>query len=158
MRDFDAGCLAFFKDLTPEQYKYFILQLSDTSTYKLDILKNLINDDVKFLMICDIFAGENLCFPNRKLMFQTFNKAFMYDYVKKRDFSETSFELAAKIFNDKIPTVKNKVLRLVSLEDGDKYESLKKEQEKLTNKRRKIRDANKKKKDILLNKGDSNNE
>lgn len=149
-KEFEAGSLVTFRKMTDEQYDIFIRQLSDSISFKLDILRNIISDDLLFLQILDFFAGQNISFPNRKQSFQYLDRTFMYTYVKKRGFTEEAYNSVSKHFGEKLAVVKNKVLRISQLLDNDEYQSLVKAQEKLRAQRKAKREENRKKKEAKL--------
>ena len=68
-KEYEPGCLVTFRKMTDEQYKIFSKQLSDNVSYKLDILRNVLEDDMLFLKILDIFAGESINILPRKQSF-----------------------------------------------------------------------------------------
>ena len=47
--EYESGCIAIFRKLNDEQYKIFTKQLADNVSYKLDMLRILIDDDTLFL-------------------------------------------------------------------------------------------------------------
>ena len=146
-KEYEPGCLVTFRKMTDEQYKIFEKQLSDNVSYKLGILRNVLNDDLLFLKILDVFAGESISIPNRKQVFQYLDRTFMYTYVKKRDFSEESFVSVSKHFGEKLAVVKNKTMRISQLLDKDEYNSLLKAQDKLRAQRKAKREENKRKRE-----------
>jgi len=148
-KEYEPGCLAIFRKMNDEQYNIFIKQLSDNVSYKLDMLRNIIEDDMLFLEILDIFAGETLMFPNRKQVFQYLDRTFMYTYVKRRGFTEESYNSVAKHFGEKLAVVKNKTLRISQLLNEEEYYSLQKAQEKLRQKRKAEREKKKQEKAIV---------
>lgn len=149
-KEYEPGCLATFRRMTDEEYSIFEKQLSDNVSYKLGILRNVLDDDLLFLKVLDIFAGENISVPNRKQMFQYLDRTFMYTYVKKRGFTEESFVAVSKHFGEKLAVVKNKTMRISQLLDKEEYATLKKEQDKLRAKRKAKREENKRKREEKL--------
>lgn len=142
-KTYEAGCLALYRKITEEQMDIFIKQLSDNISYKFDILRNLIDDDVKLLMIIDIFSGESISFPNRKQTFQCLDRTFMYTYARSRGFTEEAYSSISKHFGEKLAVVKDRVMRISQLLDGAEYQSLIKAQTKLKAERKKKREENK---------------
>lgn len=151
-KEYEPGCLVTFRKMTDEQYNIFIKQLSDNVSYKLDILRNIIDDDLLFLKILDVFAGENISFPNRKQSFQYLDRTFMYTYVKKRGFTEEAYNSVSKHFGEKLAVVKNKTLRISQLLDKEEYATLTKAQDKLRAQRKAKREENKRKREAELSK------
>lgn len=143
-KEYEPGCLVTFRKMTDEQYKILEKQLSDNVSYKLGILKNVVNDNELFLKILDIFAEESINFPKRKQLFQYLDRTFMYTYVKNRGFTEEAFNSVAKHFGEKLAVVKTKTLRISQLLDKEEYATLVKAQDKLKAQRKAKREANKK--------------
>lgn len=139
---FEAGCLVLYKSINEEQMNILLEQLADSISYKLDIVRKILNDDKLFLMFLDILAGETINIPNRKQIFQCLDRTFMYTYVKKRGFTEEAFAAVAKHFGEKLAIAKQKILRVSKVLDGAEYESLIKTQEKLKKQRKKQRELN----------------
>ena len=146
-KEYEPGCLVTFRKMTDEQYKIFEKQLSDNVSYKLGILRNVLNDDMLFLEILDVFAGENISIPNRKQTFQYLDRTFMYTYAKKRGFTEEAFVSVSKHFGEKLAVVKNKTMRISSLLDKEEYATLVKAQDKLKAQRKAKREENKRKRE-----------
>ena len=146
-KEYEPGCLVTFRKMDEEQYNIFIKQLSDNISYKLDILRNILNDDLLFLKILDVFAGETISFPNRKQSFQYLDRTFMYTYAKKRGFTEDAFNSVSKQFGEKLAVVKNKTMRISQLLDKEEYASLIKAQDKLRAQRKAKREENKRKRE-----------
>lgn len=147
-KEYEPGSLATFRKMTNEEYEIFIKQLSDNVSYKLDMLRNALDNDLLFLKILDEFAGESINFPNRKQSFQYLDRTFMYTYAKKRGFTEEAYNSVAKHFGEKLAVVKNKVLRISQLLDGAEYKTLVKAQEKLRAQRKAKREENRRKREL----------
>lgn len=146
-KEYEAGSLVTFRKMTDEQYDIFIRQLSDSVSFKLDMLRNILEDDLLFLKILDLLAGQTISFPNRKQSFQYLDRTFMYTYVKKRGFTEEAYNSVAKNFGEKLAVVKNKILRISQLLDNEEYQSLQKAQERLRAQRKAKREENKRKRE-----------
>lgn len=140
--NYEPGSLVLYRDITDEQMNIFLNQLSDSVSYKIDILRKILDDDKLLLIILDVFSGESINIPNRKQLFQCLDRTFMYTYVKHRGFTEEAYIAVAKHFGEKLVLAKQKVLRVSKVLDGAEYESLFKAQEKLKKKRKKIREQN----------------
>lgn len=145
--EYESGCIAIFRKLNDEQYKIFTKQLADNVSYKLDMLRILIDDDTLFLQILDAMAGENISFPKRKQLFQYLDRTFMYTYAKNHGFTEEAFNSISKHFGEKLAIVKNRVLRISELLDGAEYATLLKAQEKLKAQRKAKREENRRKRE-----------
>lgn len=151
-KEYEPGCLVTFRKMTDEQYKIFAKQLSDNVSYKLDILRNILEDDMLFLEILDIFAGESINIPTRKQLFQYLDRTFMYTYAKSHGFTEDAFNSISKHFGEKLAIVKSRTLRISELLDKEEYASLVKAQNKLKAKRKAKREENKRLKEELSKK------
>lgn len=157
-KEYESGILATFASMTEEEYEIFIKQLSDNVSYKLDMLRTALDNDLLFLKILDEFAGESINFPNRKQAFQYLDRTFMYTRVKRRGFTEEAYNSVAKHFGEKLAVVKNKVLRISQLLDGAEYKTLVKAQEKLKAQRKAKREENRRRRELELQKQDESDE
>lgn len=114
------GILSLIK-ITDDERELLLDYLHATkNTSQFDVLNNFF--DKELLKFFDVFSGEVIKVPHRSSLLKIIKYIKIYDYCRKRNFTEESIETASRIFErrkNSIQRIINKVEReLAKLEDG----------------------------------------
>ena len=102
----ECGSLMLFNKATNEDIDLLITLLCRGNNSYIELLRNIINDNMSLLKLFDCMSGQKVQFPDRKKIFKTLEKVFIYNYCKQRNFSETSYIAMSKQYGKRIPQTK----------------------------------------------------
>lgn len=99
------GSLLLFRNATKEDIDLMLNLISSDKYEFISILRTQI-DDVTLIKILDMLSGIKVQFPERRKIYNTLERIFMYNYVKSRDFTQEAYSSCAKQFNRRTAQVK----------------------------------------------------
>lgn len=91
-----VGSLLKYKGIKREDLDLYFLLLFKSRYKLLAPLRDIIDDDYKFLQILDLFAGTRIWFPPRDRTYRVLERATSYNYLKERNFSHEAYKALAK--------------------------------------------------------------
>ena len=97
-----VGNLLKYKNIKKEDIDLFLILLFNNKYKLLAPLRDIIDDDFKFLEILDLFAGSRIWFPERLRSYRNLERATTYNYLKERGFSPEAYKSAAKQIDKRI--------------------------------------------------------
>ena len=98
----DVGNLLKFKNVSKEDIDLFLMLLYNNKYKLLLPLRDIIDDDQKFLEVVDLFAGYRLWFPERIKTYRYLERATTYNYLKERNFSPQAYKSIAKQIDKRV--------------------------------------------------------
>lgn len=102
----EKGSLLLFRKATEEDIDIMLRLMSSDKYEFISILRSVIHDDVDLLKLLDMMSGSKVVFPDRRKVYKTLEKVFIYQYVKERGFSQQSFVAMAKQYDKRVTQVK----------------------------------------------------
>lgn len=102
----EKGSLLLFRKATEEDIDIMLRLMSSDKYEFISILRSVIHDDVDLLKLLDMMSGSKVVFPDRRKVYKTLEKVFIYQYVKERGFSQQSFVSMAKQYDKRVTQVK----------------------------------------------------
>lgn len=102
----EKGSLLLFRKATEEDIDIMLRLMSSDKYEFISILRSVIHDDVDLLKLLDMMSGSKVVFPDRRKVYKTLEKVFIYQYVKDREFSQQSFVAMAKQYDKRVTQVK----------------------------------------------------
>lgn len=102
----ECGSLLLFNKASKEDIELLLLLVARGKYCYIDILRELVSSDRELIKLLDVMAGVRIQFPDRRKIYKTLEKVFIYNYCKARDFSEESYKSIAKQYQKRVPQVK----------------------------------------------------
>ena len=111
------GVLSVLK-LSDAERELFIDYLDNSKPFlHTDYLFAIFGSD-HFLKFFDVFSGENIKVPAREDIIKIVSYIKIYSYCKSRNFSESSYEMAAKIYGKRRMSIKRIVEKVSKILEG----------------------------------------
>lgn len=102
----EKGSLLLFRQATEEDMDLMLKLLSSEKYEFISILRYIIGNDEDLLKVLDTLSGAKVVFPERKKIYKTLEKVFIYNYVKSRGFSQQAYVAMAKHYDKRVTQVK----------------------------------------------------
>ena len=102
----EKGSLLLFRKATEDDIDLMLKLMSSDKYEFITILRNIIPDDKDLLKLLDMMSGAKIVFPERKKIYKTLEKVFIYNYVSSRGFSQQSYVIMAKQYKKRVTQVK----------------------------------------------------
>ncbi len=102
----ELGSLLLFSKATKEDIDLLILLVARGKYSYIDLLRELVIDDTSLIKLLDVMSGVKVQFPERRKIYKTLEKIFIYNYCKKRNFSEESYKMMSRQYRKRVPQVK----------------------------------------------------
>ena len=102
----ELGSLLLFSKAKQEDVDLLIQLLARGKYSYIDLLRELVASDVDLIKLLDVMAGLRVQFPDRRKVYKTLEKVFIYNYCKNRNFSEDSYKSMSKQYRKRVPQVK----------------------------------------------------
>lgn len=102
----ECGSLLLFNKASKEDIDLLLTLVARGRYCYIDILRELVETDRDLIKLLDVMAGVKIQFPDRRKIYKTLEKVFIYNYCKSRDFSEESYRSIAKQYKKRVPQVK----------------------------------------------------
>ena len=109
----EKGSLLLFRKATEEDIDLMLKLMSSERYEFITILRSMIPDDRDLLKLLDMMSGAKVIFPERKKIYKTLEKVFIYNYVSSRGFSQQSYVVMAKQYKKRVTQVKAMVDTMV---------------------------------------------
>lgn len=102
----ELGSLLLFNKATEDDID-LLMQLVARGKYGyLELLNELVSSPEAFICLLDVMAGVKTVFPERRKLYKTLEKVFIYNYCADRGFSEDSYKVMSKQYGKRVPQVK----------------------------------------------------
>lgn len=102
----EFGSLLLFNKATKEDIDLLMTLLCRGPNEYIQLLRSVVKDDTSLIKLFDVMSGQKVQFPERKKIYKTLEKVFIYNYCKSKNFSEASFVYMAKQYGKRIPQTK----------------------------------------------------
>lgn len=102
----ELGSLLLFNKATEEDVDLLIKLLARGKYSFIDLLRELVVDDTALIKLLDVMAGIKTQFPERRKIYKTLEKIFIYNFCAKRNFSDESYKIMSKQYKKRVPQVK----------------------------------------------------
>lgn len=102
----EPGSIMLYNKISQEQMDLFIAMIARGKYEYINLLKGIFDNDFLLLEALDVLAGQRMVIPDRRKIYKTLEKVFIYTYCKARGFSEESYKSIAKQYNKRGPQVK----------------------------------------------------
>lgn len=117
----EKGSLLLFRKATEEDIDLMLKLMSSEKYEFLTILRTVVLSDIDLVKLLDMMSGAKVTFPERRKVYKTLEKVFIYNYVKERDFSQQSYVAMAKQYGKRVTQVKaivETMIRVLEKEDS----------------------------------------
>ena len=103
-----VGNLLKYRNVSKEDIDLYLTLIVSNNKYRFLLpLRDIINDDQKFLQILDLYAGSKVWFPDRIRTYRYLEKATTYNYLKYRNFSPKAYKTVAKQIDRRVTQTKS---------------------------------------------------
>ena len=123
----EIGSLLLFNKASKNDIDLLMTLLCRGSNEYISLLRGVVKDDFSLLKLFDVMSGQKIQFPERKKIYKTLEKVFIYNYCKAHDFSEQSYIFMAKEYGKRIPQTKAIVATMQRFIDANTNEGFEEE-------------------------------
>ena len=102
----EIGSLLLFNKASKNDIDLLMTLLCSGSNEYISLLRSVVKYDFSLLKLFDVMSGQRVQFPERKKIYKTLEKVFIYNYCKAHNFSESSYIFMAKEYGKRIPQTK----------------------------------------------------
>lgn len=102
----EFGSLMLFYKCSKEDIDLLIDILARGNNSYIRLLRDVVKDDLSLIKLFDVMSGQKVIFPERRKIYKTLEKVFIYNYCKSQHFSEDSYVFMAKQYGKRIPQTK----------------------------------------------------
>ena len=123
----ERGSLLLFRKATEDDIDLMLKLMSSERYEFITILRDMIPDDRDLLKLLDMMSGAKVIFPERKKIYKTLEKVFIYNYVSSRGFSQQSYVIMAKQYKKRVTQVKaivDTMVRFLKRNEDDNLEEI----------------------------------
>ena len=121
----EYGSLMLFNKCTKEDIDLLMLLISRGNNSYIQLLREIVDDDLELIKLFDVMSGQKVQFPERRKIYKTLEKVFIYNYCKAHNFSESSYLFMAKQYNKRIPQTRaivNTMQRFIDAKTNEGFE------------------------------------
>jgi hypothetical protein len=120
--DKPIGNLLKYRNISEEDIDLYLALITNNSRYRFLLpLRDIVDDDQKFLQILDLFAGTRMWFPDRIRTYRYLERATTYNYLKDRNFSPDAYKTIAKQIDKRVTQTKSLMTTIeATLEEREK--------------------------------------
>lgn len=115
----EKGSLLLFRKATEDDIDLMLKLMSSEKYEFLSILRTVVSSDIDLVKLLDMMSGARVTFPERRKVYKTLEKVFIYNYIKSRDFSQQSYVAMAKQYNKRVTQVKAIVETMIRVLEKD---------------------------------------
>lgn len=102
----EKGSLLLFRKATEKDIDLMLTLMSSEKYEFITLLREVVDDDTEMLKFLDMMSGARVLFPERRKIYKTLEKVFMYNYIKAHNFSRSSYITMAKQYDKRVTQVK----------------------------------------------------
>lgn len=121
----ECGSLMLFHKCTEKDIDLLMTLISRGNNEYIQLLREVVKDDMSLIKLFDVMSGQKVQFPERRKIYKTLEKVFIYNYCKSQNFSEDSYVFMAKQYNKRIPQTKaivNTMQRFIDSNTNEGFE------------------------------------
>ena len=121
----EIGSLLLFNKASKNDIDLLMTLLCRGSNEYISLLRSVVKDDFNLLKLFDVMSGQKVQFPERKKIYKTLEKVFIYNYCKSQNFSDESFVFMAKQYGKRIPQTRaivNTMQRFIDANTNEGFE------------------------------------
>ena len=102
----EKGSLLLFRKATASDID-LMMKLMPSERYEfISLFREVIQDDTELLKLLDMMSGVKITFPERRKIYKTLEKVFMYNYIKAHNFTQSSYVAMSKQYGKRVTQVK----------------------------------------------------
>lgn len=116
----EKGALLLFRKATKEDIDLMLKLLSSERYEFISLFREIIDDDIELIKMLDMMSGAKILFPERRKIYKTLEKVFIYNYIKAHDFSNQSYITMAKQYNKRTTQVRSLIENMIKFLDEKK--------------------------------------
>lgn len=102
----EKGSLLLFRKATKEDIDLMLKLMSSERYEFISLFRDIIDDDLSLIKLLDMMSGNKITFPERRKIYKTLEKVFIYNYIKAHNFSNQSYVAVAKQYGKRTTQVK----------------------------------------------------
>lgn len=118
----ECGSLMLFSKVSEADIDLMMMLICRGQNKYIQLLREVVKDDISLLKLFDVMSGQKIIFPERRKIYKTLEKVFIYNYCKSQGFSENSYVFIAKQFGKRIPQTKSIVKTIQSFINANSNE------------------------------------
>lgn len=121
----EYGSLMLFNKVSEEDIDLLLTLLCRGQDCYLQLLREVVKDDMALVKLFDVMSGQKVQFPERRKIYKTLEKVFIYNYCKSQNFSESSIVFMAKQYGKRIPQTRaiiNTMQRFIDANTNEGFE------------------------------------
>ena len=99
----EYGSLMLFNKVSDKDIDLLMTLICRGQNQYLQLLREVVKDDMSLIKLFDVMSGQKVVFPERRKIYKTLEKVFIYNYCKSQNFSDESFVFMAKQYGKRIP-------------------------------------------------------
>ena len=99
----EYGSLMLFNKVQKKDIDLLMTLICRGQNQYLQLLREVVKDDMSLIKLFDVMSGQKVVFPERRKIYKTLEKVFIYNYCKSQNFSDESFVFMAKQYGKRIP-------------------------------------------------------
>lgn len=121
----ELGSLMLFNKVQSKDIDLLLTLICRGQNQYLQLLRSVVKDDMSLIKLFDVMSGQKVQFPERRKIYKTLEKVFIYNYCKSQNFSDDSYVFMAKQYNKRIPQTRaivNTMQRFIDSNTNDGFE------------------------------------
>ena len=121
----EYGSLMLFNKVSDKDIDLLMTLLCRGQNKYLQLLREVVKADMSLIKLFDGMSGQKVVFPERRKIYKTLEKVFIYNYCKSQNFSDESFVFMAKQYGKRIPQTRaivNTMQRFIDANTNEGFE------------------------------------
>ena len=121
----EYGSLMLFNKVQKKDIDLLMTLICRGQNQYLQLLREVVKDDMSLIKLFDVMSGQKVVFPERRKIYKTLEKVFIYNYCKSQNFSDESFIFMAKQYGKRIPQTRaivNTMQRFIDSNTNEGFE------------------------------------
>ena len=121
----EYGSLMLFNKVSDKDIDLLMTLICRGQNKYLQLLREVVKDDMSLIKLFDGMSGQKVVFPERRKIYKTLEKVFIYNYCKSQNFSDESFVFMAKQYGKRIPQTRaivNTMQRFIDANTNEGFE------------------------------------
>ena len=121
----EIGSLLLFNKASKNDIDLLMTLICRGQNQYLQLLREVVKDDMSLIKLFDVMSGQKVVFPERRKIYKTLEKVFIYNYCKSQHFSDESFVFMAKQYGKRIPQTRaivNTMQRFIDANTNEGFE------------------------------------
>ena len=121
----EYGSLMLFNKVSDKDIDLLMTLICRGQNQYLQLLREVVKDDMSLIKLFDVMSGQKVVFPERRKIYKTLEKVFIYNYCKSQNFYDESFVFMAKQYGKRIPQTRaivNTMQRFIDANTNEGFE------------------------------------